>query len=217
MLKNKSRFILARHGETFLNLEHRWQGMGDSLLTEEGVKQAELLGREMKSYHVSRIITSQLQRARQTGNIVAGINGIRSIRSTEFLNERNLGILEGLTSDEIREKFGVDFRVITSTDIDEFERVEPWKSFVGRIFSYLEELHDRNYEGTTLLLAHGGVMRAVYNTLTNSNEQKVVFFNCSYMMLHRENRNFTIDSISAPGYSLSLHDSNQAINEDITD
>jgi len=207
MLKNKPRFILARHGETFLNLEHRWQGMGDSLLTEEGVKQAELLGRSMKRYHISRIITSQLQRARETGNIVAGINGIRSISSTEFLNERNLGILEGLTPEEIRKKFGVDFRVITSTDIDEFERVEPWKSFVGRIFSYLEDLLNRNYEGTTLLLTHGGVMRAVYNTLTNSNEQKVVFFNCSYMMLHMENRNFTIEGISEPGYRLSPHDS----------
>ena len=207
MLQNKSRFILARHGETILNLEHRWQGMGDSKLTEEGVKQAELLGKAMKRYNISRIITSQLRRARETGNIVAGINGIRSISSTEFLNERNLGIMEGLTPEEIRRKFSVDFKFITSTDIDEFEGVEPWKSFVGRIFSYLEDLHDRNYEGTTLLLAHGGVMRAVYNTLTNSNEQKVVFFNCSYMMLHVENRNFTIDSISSPGYLISPHDS----------
>ena len=196
MQSNRSRYIIARHGETYSNLDHRWQGMGNSPLTEKGKKQAEFLAGNLKEYHISRIITSNLPRAVETGRIISGIIGVRGVVSSEQLNERNLGVLEGLTSEEIKEKFGVDFRIITSTDIDSLERVEPWKSFVKRVFSYLDIIKKENNPGTTLLVTHGGTLRAIYNTLTNTNDQKVLFFNCSYMVIHPENGNCTIDSIN---------------------
>lgn len=203
MQQDHTRYIIARHGETVLNREHRWQGMGDSPLTEDGAKQAEYLGMYLRNYNISRIITSKLPRAIETGRIVAHINGIRNISSSEYLNERNLGILEGLNSDEIMKKYAIDFKTITSRDIDVLERVEAWKPFVKRIFSYLEEIKREGYKGTTLLLTHGGVLRAIFNTLTNTYDQRVIFYNCSYMILHAEDENCTIESVNTLDYMRS--------------
>ena len=196
MQNYRSRFIIARHGETYFNLEGRWQGMGNSPLTERGKRQAEHLAENMKDYHVSRIITSNLPRAMETGKIVSKIIGVRDVSSSDQINERNLGPLEGYTPEQVLEKFGVEFRIITSRDIDNIEGVEAWRSFVSRIFAYLEKLKKDDFHGTTLLVSHGGVLRAIFNTLTNSYDQKVLFYNCAYMVIHPENGNCIIDGIN---------------------
>lgn len=196
MQNNRSRFIVARHGETISNLNHRWQGMSNSPLTETGRRQAEYLGARLREYRVSRIITSTLTRSMETGKIVSEIIRVKNIFASDQLNERNLGILEGYTSQEILENFGIEFNMITSRDIDSLEGVEAWKSFVMRIFHYLEALKGENYGGTTLLVTHGGVLRSIFNTLTNTYDQRVLFHNCAYMVLHPENGNCTIDSVN---------------------
>jgi len=196
MQNNRSRYIVARHGETYSNLDHRWQGMSNSPLTERGKRQAENLAWKLKEYKISRIITSKLTRSMETGKIISKIIGVGDIFTSEQLNERNLGILEGYTSQEIREKFGIDFTIITSRDIDRLEGVEAWKPFVKRIFAYLETLKNENYPGTTLLVTHGGVLRSIFNTLTNTYDQRVLFNNCAYMILHPEDGNCTIDSVN---------------------
>lgn len=150
----------------------------------------------MKDYHVSRIITSNLPRAMETGKIVSKIIGVRDVSSSDQINERNLGPLEGYTPEQVLEKFGVEFRIITSRDIDNIEGVEAWRSFVSRIFAYLEKLKKDDFHGTTLLVSHGGVLRAIFNTLTNSYDQKVLFYNCAYMVIHPENGNCIIDGIN---------------------
>ena len=170
--------------------------MGNSPLTERGKRQAEYLAENLKDFHVSRIITSNLLRAMETGKIISEIIGVKNVFASDHLNERNLGVLEGYTPEQVLEKFGVDFRIITSREIDRLEGVEAWRSFVERIFAYLEELKKEDYHGTTLLVTHGGVLRAIFNTLTNTYDQKVLFHNCAYMVIHPENGNCTIDGIN---------------------
>ncbi|WP_393972022.1 histidine phosphatase family protein [Oxyplasma meridianum] len=196
MQNNQTRYIIARHGETYSNLNRCWQGMGDSPLTERGKKEAESLAERLKNYKISKIITSKLARSVETGKIISERLRVKEVLSSDQLNERNLGILEGYTTQEIREKFGIEFTTITSRDIDRLEGVEAWKPFVRRVFAYLEYVKNENNPGTVLFVTHGGVMRCVFNTLTNTYEQKVLFNNCSYLVLHPEKGNCLIDSVN---------------------
>jgi broad specificity phosphatase PhoE len=67
---------LARHGETDANAEGRVQGSIDSPLNERGREQALALAREAVPLGIQALYTSQLQRARETAEIVGAELGL---------------------------------------------------------------------------------------------------------------------------------------------
>ncbi|HEY4711153.1 MAG TPA: histidine phosphatase family protein, partial [Dehalococcoidia bacterium] len=66
-----AKLILARHGETVWNVEKVYRGRTDVSLDEVGIKQAELLGKNLGSWKLEAIYSSPLKRALDTANIVA--------------------------------------------------------------------------------------------------------------------------------------------------
>jgi probable phosphoglycerate mutase len=98
-----TRLLLVRHGQTPWNAAGRWQGFGDPGLSSLGREQARrlaarLLAEEDEPWH--RIIASDLERARETADILA-----ESLRlQIEFdlrLRELDVGDWTGLTRSEI--------------------------------------------------------------------------------------------------------------------
>ena len=63
-----TRIILVRHAETPGSLERRFTGATDVHLTDEGLQQAEALGRRLKEVHIDAIYVSPLSRCRQTAD-----------------------------------------------------------------------------------------------------------------------------------------------------
>jgi 2,3-bisphosphoglycerate-dependent phosphoglycerate mutase len=63
---------LVRHGETIWNANRRFQGHRDISLNETGRAQAEIVARAIAPCHLDAIITSDLARAYETADIVAG-------------------------------------------------------------------------------------------------------------------------------------------------
>src|SRR4051812_34850023 len=61
---------VARHGQTALNQQQRFQGSTDAPLNDEGCAQAELLSQRLPA-GITRIVASPLLRARQTAEYVA--------------------------------------------------------------------------------------------------------------------------------------------------
>src|SRR5215472_9333559 len=96
---------LVRHGETEWNLVRRYQGWGDSPLTERGLAQAEAVGRvlaEISAATTAQIISSPLGRARRTAEIIGSALGNRApILLEERLKEISIGAWDGLLRDEI--------------------------------------------------------------------------------------------------------------------
>ncbi len=68
--KEKTRFGLIRHAETFWNRESRIQGHRDSDLTDSGKKEAAAWGRRLKRLAWDRILGSDLGRAVHTADII---------------------------------------------------------------------------------------------------------------------------------------------------
>ncbi len=66
------RLYIIRHGETDWNVKGRLQGQTDTPLNEKGIRLAEITAEGMKEISFDLAITSPLERARQTAEIVLG-------------------------------------------------------------------------------------------------------------------------------------------------
>ncbi|MGH3689117.1 MAG: histidine phosphatase family protein [Microbacterium sp.] len=98
------RLLLARHGQTSWNLQHRLQGQLDSPLTEEGIAQAQAIAERVADAGVRTVCSSPLGRAMQTSIIIADRIGAALVEVPE-LTELDHGELAGKTWDEIDDAY----------------------------------------------------------------------------------------------------------------
>ena len=97
---------LARHGESEANLAGIWHGTTDGPLSPRGLVQ----GAELSARYdaVDRIYCSHLQRARLTAAAFAAGRGLEPTERPD-LHEMAYGRWEGLTAEEIQERFPGDW------------------------------------------------------------------------------------------------------------
>jgi len=93
-----------RHGLTELNRSQRTGGRLDVPLVEVGRQQAQDARAVFEGTPVDVVIASSLRRAIETAEIVTGWPRARLVID-DLAIERSFGEMEGLTQDEIREKF----------------------------------------------------------------------------------------------------------------
>jgi len=101
------RLVLWRHGQTTYNAEHRFQGQRDVPLNALGRAQAQRAARHLARLKPTEIWSSDLVRASATAAYLARLTGL-DIQHDKDLRERHGGAWEGLTIDEIREKYPED-------------------------------------------------------------------------------------------------------------
>ena len=99
--------LVARTGETDWNRDHRWQGHSDTPLNETGRAPQARERSPTAARPADRIYSSDLARARETAEILAARLGVPVVLD-ERLRERGFGAWEGLTMDEIEERFAAD-------------------------------------------------------------------------------------------------------------
>jgi broad specificity phosphatase PhoE len=104
-MKEPSRLYLVRHGETDLNRDRRFRGMSDAPLNERGRLEVQGAARLLSGLGVSAVYTSPVRRAVETAEIIAGEIGA-GVSIKEGLVDVDYGEWQGLTVEEVREKFG---------------------------------------------------------------------------------------------------------------
>src|SRR6476661_8354230 len=95
--------FLARHGETLWNLERRFQGHGDSPLSERGLEQARRLGERLAGESLAAVYSSDLGRTRQTAEQVANRHGLE-VQTHAGLREIDTGVWTGFHRAEVETK-----------------------------------------------------------------------------------------------------------------
>lgn len=156
---------LIRHGQTRANVEGRWQGRGDWDLDDLGHRQAEALG-EWYGRHAT-VYTSPLKRAASTASRVA-LNG--TIPIDDFM-EIHMGEWEGMTTEEIAEKWAEDMEKIyrDGHDLPRGFTGETWAQLTTRFSTAVGAIEHAD-EGLTLAVAHGGAIRAYVSSLTETTD-----------------------------------------------
>lgn len=154
--------LLIRHGETVWNAESRFQGHGDSQLTETGRRQVAALGRRMKDIQFDTLISSDLGRTRQTASIIAGYTG-HTIEYDSRLRERNYGVFEGLTVPEIRKAHAAVYDRFCTDDPEYIPTGgESHRQHYRRNVAFFEELLTGKWGATVAAVAHGGVLDSMF-------------------------------------------------------
>jgi probable phosphoglycerate mutase len=158
----RTQVIIVRHGETEWNIANIRQGHLDSPLTEDGIAQAKALARRLMSERFSALYSSDLGRAMQTARIIAEATG-HEIVSDPRLRERHLGIFQGLSSDEIKEKHPEEYKLHRSLGPDYvIPSGESVRQQVARNLAYLNEIAAKHLGETIVVITHGGVLSGLF-------------------------------------------------------
>ena len=157
----ETEIILIRHGETEWNSQQRMQGHSNSDLSSVGQAQIQALGQWMKIVPFDHIYSSDSLRAKQTAEAITQFSG-HELKIDLRLREKNLGVFEGLTSEEARERHPEVFRLFKTAGskyvIDEGESTQQLQD---RALEIVEEIRIKHPEERVLLVTHGGFIRVV--------------------------------------------------------
>lgn len=160
--QTKTTLLVIRHGETVWNMEERFQGHGDSPLTEKGRSQARALGSRLRNAVFDNFFCSDLGRAQETAELIAGYTG-HPIQTDYRLRERNYGVLEGLTVPEIKRRHSSVFEQLKTDDPDYvIPSGESHRQLYQRNIDFFEALLAEKPGTTSALVVHGGVLDSIF-------------------------------------------------------
>lgn len=160
--------FLIRHGETEGAEIRRYKGSLDVPLSENGQRQMERVAAFVKESlaagpgkGLEAVYSSDLSRARRSAEIVGRPYGLEPA-IIPGLRERNFGIWEGMSFDEIRAKYPAEFSAWASDPL----RYSPMggESTLGvreRVVSSLCEITGRHPDSPVAIVSHGGVNRII--------------------------------------------------------
>ncbi len=151
-------FYLVRHCATDFTNQQRYCGQTDVALSDRGHRQALHLALRFSGENVSSIYTSSLVRSRSTAQAIADHLVLNPMILSE-LNEINFGQWEGLTYEEICQRFPLQAEA-WNHDFENFifpkgECMSEFQERITKAWScVLENASDRS-----IVVAHGGTLR----------------------------------------------------------
>ena len=152
------RLLLVRHGETEWNAQNRFQGHSDLPLSEMGKRQALAARRKLAREELHAAYSSDLRRAWETAEIIAAPHQL-PLRAEPRLREIHFGEWEGLTSDEIRERYP---EASAAYMVDPVNVPPPGGEALSqvatRVQAALDEIVRAHQDETVLLVGHGGTL-----------------------------------------------------------
>lgn len=148
--------VLARHGATAMSVEKRFSGLGgsDPALSRLGEEQAMALAAELVARGgIERIVSSPLQRTRQTAAIAAASLNL-PVDVDEGLAECAFGEWDGLTFSEVRDRWPDELEAwLQSADVPAPDG-ESFSEVRARVLAARDRILHESPRQTVLVVAH---------------------------------------------------------------
>jgi len=160
-MNSTTRLYLIRHGQVAGHEERRYNGHTDVALTDLGVEQYHVMKERLADRPISSCYSSNLTRCRIGAGIICEQFGIEPVHRAE-LREVNIGIWEGLTLQEIQNRWPEDWHARLN-DLVNF-RVPQGENLLdveARLMPVVREILERHRGQEILLVGHGGINRII--------------------------------------------------------
>lgn len=157
----RTRVYLVRHGELITSDEWRYVGQRDVALNDCGREQIRRLALRLQAEPVQAVFCSDLSRTRESAALLAAPFNVQPVADAAF-REIDLGVWEGLTLEEIIERYGAQYRERCAA-VGGY-RVAGGESFCDvrdRAVPCLERCVARCRGQTVIIVAHGGTNRVL--------------------------------------------------------
>lgn len=175
------KLYVVRHGETDFNVQGRYAGSTDVDINEMGKNQAEIMATSFKDKQIDIIITSSMKRALTTASIIKEYLVKPIVVSNKFV-ERNLGVYEGLTRDEVSKKFPKLWNENVLKQFDNtFHKGESVRQVRERVQNGLSYIKNDHRNQNIILVTHGYISREIFGYFYNVSEEefnKYILNNC---------------------------------------
>ena len=153
-----TRLLLIRHAQTEWNIQRRFQGYGDSPITEEGLEQLQRLKSRLAGLEFDVVYSSDLGRTMETSQMLSGKQRVEETR----LRERGVGILEGLNLEQIMADHAEEFRAFRLGGKDhQIEGGESLQNALNRAWTFLEEMPEQHPGAELAAVSHAGLIRLI--------------------------------------------------------
>lgn len=150
-----TRWILLRHGQSTANADGVFAGHLDVPLTLRGYHEALSAGRALRHERIVRVVSSDLQRASETA-AAAMAGRAWAVRTTPLLRERDVGAWTGRPVPHVLAEAGG--RAVMDGLSARPPGGETLAEVAHRALTFLARVDDGQ---PTLVVSHGGLMRAV--------------------------------------------------------
>ncbi len=194
--------VIVRHGESRWNLSNRFTGWVDVPLSTKGIQEALKAAKVLEGLTIHRAFTSELERAQETLMLILSKQNYTGIflhqskkrhqwskhksdkkeipiHSSDALNERYYGKLQGMDKDAVRRKYGE-------------EKVFSWRrSWTGKppggeslkecykrsVKYFTKKIHPCTGKENILLVAHGNSLRAIVKYIEGISDEDIPHLN----------------------------------------
>ncbi|MGI0482606.1 histidine phosphatase family protein [Geminocystis sp. CENA526] len=166
-----TRVIIVRHGQSSYNAQKMIQGRcNESVITEKGEQQANLLGNALKSIEFDGFYCSPLQRAHKTAQIIQELNDHNpNLIVAEKLREINLPIWEKWKKEDVKREYPEEYRLWKEKPHELKMTVEgkdfyPVLDLYRQAQEFWQEIIPQHHNQTILITAHNGINRCLILT-----------------------------------------------------
>lgn len=158
--RRRRKVVFWRHGRTSWNSAGRFQGQEDIALDEVGRQQAASAAALLAAIGPTRIISSDLERARHTAEALARVTGL-SVAEDPRLRETHAGAWQGMTFAEINATYPDEAASWSSGAVHVRpgggeSRLEVSERMSAAVLEAVSRLDDG---GTLVVATHGGAAR----------------------------------------------------------
>ena len=160
-IQDRLRLYLIRHGEVEGAASGRLLGRTDTPLSKRGLEQAVKLAEVLSTAQLSAVYCSDLQRARVTAEIIAKRSNVK-VQESAAWREIDMGEWDGRTMASLHDEAPqLVARLFDDPASFEYPGGESFACFIGRVLKAVDQLVMTHSNGEVVLVAHGGVCRAI--------------------------------------------------------
>lgn len=179
-------FYLIRHGETDWNIARKLQGHSDIPLNATGLEQAKSLRQRMSQINITKLISSDLERAALTARTAFTL----PLLQTANLREVALGDAEGRTKDELIALYGEELWVNWSSINPQYHDLrfpngESKTEMLERLTQCLHHYLDLYPQDQLAFVSHGLLMRTFTHLLVPDLKETHLIANCGVLKIKR--------------------------------